>query len=374
MNKKKRILLVSSAFSPEISPRSFRATELAKEFVRQGNEVTVISKFRDNDYSDLLKKFPITLKMWNKPSYPRIPEFKKSPISYFLRALSRILAVFFEYPAIEEMFSVRKMLKHESGYELMISFAVPHPVHWGVALFRSAKNRVAETWVADCGDPYMFARLDTFRKPFYFRFPEKHFCRKCDFISIPFKEMQTQFYPEFRSKISVIPQGFNLDEIHLYEGPFDNTIPVFIFAGSIIPGKRDLGLFLDFLADQEYDFLFVIYTNQTELFDKYKTKLGKRLILRKYIERISLIYELSKADFLVNVDTIHDDCKNIEAVPSKLIDYSLADRPILNLNSAYLDTEIVLQFLNKDYSKQRVVDKSNYDITKVSAKFIELIK
>jgi glycosyltransferase involved in cell wall biosynthesis len=373
MIDRRNILLVSNGFYPEISPRSFRATELAKEFFRRGHKVTVISKHRDHDYSDFLHEFPITFKMWGKTGFPIIPDFKKRPFSFLCRTISRLLLLLFEYPGIEEMFQVKKMLKHERGYDLMISFAVPYPVHWGVAWERSEKRHIAKTWVADCGDPYMFARLDTFKKPFYFKFLEVNFCKRCNYISIPFKEMQVQFYPQFISKIKVIPQGVDFKEIKLYEGQINNEKPVFIFAGSIIPRKRDLTLLLDFLASLSVDFLFIVYTNQTEWFDKYRIALGEKLEIRRYIERLSLFYEMSKADFLVNVDTIHDNHSNTEAVPSKLIDYALSNRPIMNISSAYLDKEMVIEFLNKDYSRQRVVEKSNYDISKVSAKFLELL-
>jgi hypothetical protein len=271
------------------------------------------------------------------------------------------------------MFQVNKMLKHESGYDLLISFAVPYPVHWGVALARSDKYPIAKKWVADCGDPYMFARLDTFRKPFYFKYLEVYFCRKCEIISIPFKEMQVQFYPEFVPKITVIHQGFDFKEIRLYEGQRNYKKPVFMFAGSIIPGKRDLTLFLDFLTSLSIDFLFIVYTNQKGWFSKYKLSLGEKLELHEYIERLSLLFEMSKVDFLINVDTILDNHLNTEAIPSKLIDYALTDRPILNIRSAYLDKDLVLEFINKDYSRQRIIEKSNYDIRKVTKKFLELI-
>ncbi len=44
MSHKLRLLLVSNAFYPEISPRSYRATELAREFCRQGHDVVVVTK------------------------------------------------------------------------------------------------------------------------------------------------------------------------------------------------------------------------------------------------------------------------------------------------------------------------------------------
>lgn len=374
MTQKKNIILVSSAFYPELSPRSFRATELTKEFYRQGHQVTVLTKNRDVDYTGFLKEYPFTLKMWCKPVLPQIPDNKKGPFSSLARIISRILAVLFEYPAIEEMFLVSKMLKGEKEYDLMISFAVPFPVHWGVARIKTRIYSVAKTWIADCGDPYMFARLDRFKKPFYFKFQEIRFCRRCSFITIPFNNMKNQFYPEFSSKIKVIPQGFHMADIVLHQGPPANERPVFVFAGSIIPGKRDLALFLDFLGSISMDFLFIIYTNQRDWFTKYKNVLGEKLLINDYIERLSLIYEMSKVDFLVNVDTIHDDQSNVEAVPSKLIDYALSNRPILNIHSANLDKELVLGFLEKNYSRQRVVEKSQFDIRNVTAKFLALIK
>ncbi len=373
MNRKKKILIISNGFYPEISPRSFRATELAKEFCRQGHTVSVITKFRDHDYSGFLKDFHFTIKMWNI-TFPVVPDLKVKPFSVVTKALSRIMMVLFEYPAIEDMFRVKKLLKNETGYDMMISLAVPFPVHWGVAWARSAKNNIAGTWIADCGDPYMFARLDRFRKPFYFKYFEKFFCRKCNFITIPFREMQSQFYPEFLSKIKVIPQGFNFDEIRLYNGPWDSQKPVFVFAGSVIPGKRDLSLFLEFLSGCTMDFHFIVYTNKMDWFSKFKTLLGDKLEVRGYIERLALLYEMSKADFLVNVDTVFDSLSNTEAVPSKLIDYALTGRPILNISSAYLNEELVIEFLNRNYQGRRVIEKSRYDIRQVSAEFLEFIK
>ena len=62
---------------------------------------------------------------------------------------------------------------------------------------------------------------------------------------------------------------------------------------------------------------------------------------------------MSKADFVVNVDTVYDNNTHVEAVPSKLIDYAVANRPILNINSSYIDKKMVLEFMNKDYSRQK---------------------
>ena len=367
MNKK-RILLVSSAFYPEISPRSFRATELAKEFCRQGHEVTVITRKRDFDYSSFLDEFPVELKMWHDPSLFNLPNSKIKIVKLFSKILTRII----EFPNILFMNKVKKMLEKEQGYDLMISFAVPHPVHWGVAKVHPVKKQISKVWVADCGDPYMLSRFDSFPKPFYFKRYEMDFCEKCDHITVPFIDLRKQFYPQFSDKIVEIPQGFNFDEIKISDTKHDNKAPVFIYAGSVIPGIRDLDNLLDFLKTYDKEFLFIVYTNQFGYYKKYKEILGEKLQIKGFIDRLSLIYEMSKADFLVNVDTVHDNKDNTEAIPSKLIDYALSGRPILNINSADLDKDNLIRFLNKDYSGRRMINKNNYDIKKVAKSFLDL--
>ncbi|WP_430934257.1 hypothetical protein [Saccharicrinis sp. 156] len=373
MIERKKILLVSSSFYPEISPRSFRATELAKEYSKRGHEVTVITKSREFDYVDFLKNHPVNLKMWKNSMFLNVPLTGIKALDIIMRGLYRILSIVFEFPAITELYKVKSFLKKENGYDLLISFAVPHPVHWGTAKVQTPKHRIAKKWVADCGDPYMFSRFDSFRKPFYFKSYEMDWCTKCDFVSIPFIDLKTQFYPQFESKMVEIPQGFDFGEIKLSKNRNDHGKPVFLFAGSVIPGIRDLNQLMEFLKKYDQDFLFIIYTNQNAYYQEYKRMLGERIEVRPYIDRLTLIFEMSKVDFLVNVDTIHDNEENIKAIPSKLIDYALSERPILNLNSASLDEDKVSAFLNKDYTDQRVIDKAKYDIRLVADKFLSLV-
>ena len=276
-----------------------------------------------------------------------------------------------EWPDIELMFRVPKVLMREEGYDLLISIAVPFPIHWGVAKAWQDNNKIAKGWVADCGDAYMLARLDTFRKPFYFKYFEKSFCRKCNLISVPFDELRNQFYKEFCSKIITIPQGFDLREIKRFNAPIKNEKTTFMFAGSIIPRIRDLRLFLNFLTNWQDDFLFIIYSKQREWFEEYKDILKDRIDVRDYIDHSTLIYEMSKVDFLVNVDTMYDSESNVEAIPSKLIDYAMADRPILNFTSGNLDADKVKAFLSGDYSRARIIDLSRYDINLVAKQFIQ---
>lgn len=362
----RRILLVSNAFYPEISPRSYRATELTKEFCRQGHLVTVVSKFRDHNYSEFLAEWPIHFKMWRKPRFPKIPESKGRVMSFVSRLISRTLLVLFEYPGIEDMFGVRKDLRIEDGYDLLISFAVPYPVHWGVAWSRNKDHKIAEVWVADCGDPYMGDVLDTFRKPFYFGYVEKWFCRKTDYISIPIESAKSGYYEEFHKKIRIIPQGFNFARIK--SKPVINENPTFAYAGSFIIGVRDPRQLMQYLLSLDMPFRFFVFTNKPELLSEFKDKLKGKLFVSDYIPREELMNVLNSMDFLINFDN-----NTTLNSPSKLIDYAITGRPVLNIEKVF-NCAHLLEFLKGNYqNKMQLPDLEAYHIDKISNHFLNLL-
>ena len=368
MDMERKILLVSSAFYPEISPRSYRVTELAKEFSRQGHKVTLITKLRNHDYSLFLNAFPITLKMLNRPLFRSIPEINRMPFSFIGRGLRRIMYLLFEYPGIEEMFQVKKILESESGYDLMISFAVPYPVHWGVAWARAKEHQIARTWVADCGDPYMGDVLDTFRKPFYFGYLEKWFCRKADYISIPIESAKAGYFPQFHDKIRIIPQGFDFNLNKRVSDHPINDFPTFAYSGSFLPGARDPGPLMRYLENSELPFRFHVYTNKPDLLSVYKMKLKGKIIISSYIPRDELIKVLTKMDFLINFDN-----NTTLNSPSKLIDYAIVNRPILNIKHKFNDEDL-LEFLKGNYSKRLILpDIKHYHIQNISEQFLNLL-
>ncbi len=365
----KKILLVTNAFYPEISPRSYRATELAREFYRQGHEVVVITRFRNHDYRDFLLETPVQIKMWKWGRLPEVVIPKRNPWAFISRVFKRVLMILFEYPAIEDMFHVRKMLRREKGYDLMISFAVPYPVHWGVAWAMNRRKKNATKWVADCGDPYMGDVLDSFRKPFYFACLEKWFCKKADFITIPVQSAIDAYYPEFHWKIRIIPQGFDFNLSTQRQVKHDREVPEFAYAGRFLQGIRDPEPLLAFLSKIEMPFRFHVYTDQPEYLRNYLDLLKEKLIVSGFIPREQLIKELSRMDFLINFDN-----NTTLNVPSKLIDYSITGRPVLNIKKEF-SAESVTNFLKGNYSnRMQLPDPMCYHIRIVSEQFLVLLK
>ena len=94
------------------------------------------------------------------------------------------------------------------------------------------------------------------------------------------------------------------------------------------------------------------------------------MIIKDYIPREELLYNLSQMDFLVNLQ----NNTNVQ-VPSKLIDYCLARRPILDISSVFskMEKENVDAFLGGNYIKRHeMIDIEQYNIKNVGNAFLKL--
>ncbi len=365
---KKKILIVSRSFFPQNSPRSFRTTELAKEFARQGHKVTVLTPKNQEIHPAFEKEHRLTIKDLGQPKW-KSPDFGSKGVRYFLtRAAVRFLQLGFEYPDIELMFLVNKALKKESGYDLLISIAVPYPIHWGVAKARTKKHPIAKTWVADCGDPYMLATSDTFKKLFYFKYFEKTAFKKANFIAVPIEEAKDAYYPEFRSKIKIIPQGFEFPEIQT-KTLVKNNVVTFAYSGAISPYQHYAIPFLKFLNDLDKPFVFKIFTKEKAFYKKHLTlETLKKCIICDYIPREDLLKEYFNMDFLLYFPYLQPQQK-----PLKLIDYQFSGKPILAFKNDEFSKGAFKEFLGKNFNKgipKENIDK--YRIENVCSQFLAL--
>ncbi|WP_159800585.1 glycosyltransferase [Flavobacterium sp. MK4S-17] len=363
----KKVLIVAKSFFPMLSPRAFRATELVKELARQGHDVTVYIPKEDSVHLEFEKEHNIVIKDLGKNKFPEITFSGGGVSGTIKRGLKRALGLLLEYPDVQLVGRVSKALKNESGYDLLISIAVPYPIHWGVAASIGKSHKPAKVWVADCGDPYMGDISDSFKKLFYFKYVEKWFFKKTDYISIPIESAKKGYYPEFHKKMVIIPQGFNFDEVD--KGSYTpNPVPTFIYAGGFIPGFRDPVPFLKELVTIDKPFKFIIYTKNNTLIKPFISQLGDKLEVRPYINRNELLKILSQADFLVNFNNA-----DVIQSPSKLIDYKLSGRPILNVEYSSVDRKVIDEFFDANYSNAHKIDNiDDYNIKNVAKKFLEL--
>jgi hypothetical protein len=354
------------------SPRSFRATELVKEFARRGHHITLLTKKVSPAHHTFEKEYGITIKDLGPSHLPDIKLSGSNSVSRLARkALRRGLLQLFEYPDIELMFKVKRALKNESGYNLLISIAVPYPIHWGVAWAWRDKNPIADTWVADCGDPYCGLENDTFNKFFYFKHIEKWFSRKADYITIPFEGALSAYFPEFYSKIKIIPQGLSFPEKRDAKYPPENEKITFAYFGNIQSYLHYAIPFLKRLNTVDRDFRFIVYTRDRLLFEQVLNKEAlKKCDIRDYVERDVLLKELSDINFLIHFPYLKSSQKSL-----KLVDYAYLDKPVLSYQNDGESNQILNAFMNCNFENQTVLeDYTKFKIENVTAQFLELIQ
>lgn len=363
----KKILICSVSYFPKISPRSFRATELSKELARQGHSVTVLTNKRDYNYESFEKEHNIRVEDF---VFSKWHEMKNQNL--IIKVVRVLLQSLFIYPDIRLTVLLKKALKTHSHYDLLISIAVPYPVHWGVALAQKNNPNLCSTWVADCGDPFLGNKEQRIKYPFYFRFVENWFCKKPNYITIPIIEAKKAYPSICQDKIRIIPQGFKFEKQENIESisQCEKTIN-FAYAGALSSSFRNPSEFLEYLCSKkEINFKFIIYTNSKSLIDPFIKRLGNKIDVRDYIPREELINELKKMDFVVNIEN-----KNSVQSPSKLIDYAICGKPILSIKPFHLNKKIVNEFLARNYSNKYIIENiEQYNIENVVTQFLSLIK
>ncbi len=127
-------------------------------------------------------------------------------------------------------------------------------------------------------------------------------------------------------------------------------------------------MLMHYLINLDTSFKFLIFTNKPEILDEYKDSLKEKLVISNYIPRDKLMKILSGMDFLINFDN-----NTTLNSPSKLIDYAIANRPVLNISRKF-NSEDLLAFLKRDYRKKMSLpDVNQYHIRNISKLFLDLL-
>lgn len=360
-----KILIISRIIFPKQSPRAFRTTELATELARRGHDVTVYAVQSNFDYTEFTKKSGIKVKTI-KMTWSTLNSVDYVRYNLLDKILKHALGYPLEFPDIEFCWKVPQILKKEKNVDLLITIAYPHPIHWGAAIAKKClKSQFPQKWISDCGDPYMGSAIG--RHPFYFKYIENFWGRETDYVTIPIEEARKGYSTKIQDKIRIVPQGFDFSKTPICTSYKKNNIPAFAYAGTTYKGVRDPSIFLEYLTTLKQDFRLHIYGGDA-IFNKFRDRLGNKMIIHGKLDRKKLIYELSTMDFLINLTN-----PNSIQSPSKLIDYSLSKRPVLDISLKFEEVSAFNEFIKGDYSKQhQPIDLEIYDIRNVVDKFLSL--
>jgi hypothetical protein len=234
---------------------------------------------------------------------------------------------------------------------------------------RKVDHCIADVWVADCGDPYYGLENDSFNALFYFSYIEKWFSRKADYITIPFEGARSAYFPEFHSKIKIIPQGLFFPEKESPIKKVKNKEITFAYFGNIQSYLHYAVPFLEKLNALDKDFRFIVYTRDRQLYERIlNTETLRMCEIRGYVDRQVLLGQLNGVDFLVHFPYRKGTQKSL-----KLIDYAYLGKPVLSYSNDERSDRILNEFMSYNFKNQMPLeDYSKYRIENVSARFLEL--
>lgn len=359
-----KILIISNHTYPAQGPRAFRTAELSEQLVKMGHEVVLYTVLGKYDYSQYEKETGIKMRDIN-------PKFATGANDGFMRynIFDRFMFHFFHrllfWPYCEFHYSVSRIIKENPNMDMLITIAYPHSIHSGAALAKKRYPAIfPRTWICDCGDPFMLNPY--LNVPKYMKRYEDMWCSLCDYISVPTKESYKGYYEQYWDKIRVIPQGFDFSKTPIAEYK-KNDVPTFLFMGSVYPGVRDPHSFMNYLLKFNRPYKFIIMT-RSPLEEKYEIESNGKIVYITGKGRKDVVWECSKADFLINIVN-----PSTVQTPSKLIDYGIAGRPILDIDNDFCSDITFLEFYDGDYSgKRKMQNLDAYRIENVACLFVEL--
>lgn len=365
-----KIHILTGHFYPQLHPRAFRASELAIELAKRGHKVVVtnLTAVEGADYEEYSKRtgvqvnnlglYTISNKKAKMVSNSKWHHFKETCVEYFLSG-----------DLYRKSRTIAKRISISEGTDAVIALSTPFMDVLAISKYIENYGKKFVT-IADSGDPFYYSKQ--YKKAPWFYYVEKRAYRSYDYLTIPTENAIPSYAPLIdNSKIKIIPQGFRMDNLKLYNGAFDGPIRM-AYAGVFYWDIRNPEFLFSYLNKVQKEFeLYLFMRNKDalvkELLNKYPNV--KKRVYVSSLPHDELIYELSRMHFLINIENISNT-----QMPSKLIDYGMAGRPILSCNSDSFSKDVFDGFMEGDYSGAYHVDVQKYNIVTIVDQFEQLIK
>ena len=369
------VVIISSFFYPVIQPRSFRATELAKEFARKGNRVSIITMntVEGFDYEKYEHEYGISINHLNifKGDGTAAAAGNNQSVSYLRKKILSLVRYLFCGYMIKYAYQIHKALLQQEcmrDADMVIALSTPFCIHWGLAKYIKSKGKHFVS-IADSGDPFYYSKQ--WNLAIWFKYIEKNVYKKMDFLTIPTANAIPLYSPLIpEKKIKIIPQGFNMRNLNLYKGDLGDRLKM-AYAGVFYWDIRNPEFLFKYLDKCKKDYELHLYMRYhdaklEEVLNSYPN-LKSRIIINYNVPHDDLIYELSKMHFLVNIENLSNT-----QMPSKLIDYGMTGGPILSCNELNYSESVLDEFMNGDYSGKYIVNIDDYNIEKIVDHFVDL--
>jgi hypothetical protein len=374
-----RIIVVGYYNILESVPRANRVRELAREFVLRGYEVIVLcatgASLKREQNPDGFQV--LTYGGGGVASGSGMKDHEQSRMTRFIPRWARSFVKKVAVYLVGELESrhiraIAQALLKIGRTDMLISVGLPFAVHRGTERALNTGLRSAIS-IADCGDPY-YDNPNRRLAP-YHRWIERRTLSRFDAVTIPTEIARTSYEKAGvdPSRIRIIPQGFAMD-VAMGEPVTRQPHAVVrcAYAGNLYPKIRNPKKILDHLMRQmvplEFHFYLDMSNNENRAcLEPYLSCSTKKLVVHEPLSREECLRDLRQYDFLVNFRN-----RSENQLPSKLIDYAMVGRPILDISCANPDLAVLDSFLNGDYSTAFQIDLARHDIRRVADQFLSL--
>lgn len=266
-----------------------------------------------------------------------------------------------------------RLIKEEGPFDVMISVSHPFSSHL-VAKRAKAKNPEIR-WIADNGDPFSFLKesqpnnFDLYKNLNFTKEEEVFQCS--DYASVTTNETKKVYknlFSNIENKIKVIPPLIDEELLNYIKRNGikhrENTkLLNLVFTGTLYSKIRNPVFLLDLLEEvnriipNKIAMNFYGLTNDFDIRDL--KPYNYPIIFHGEVEKSQIIRQQISADVLVNIgNSTHYQ------LPSKIVDYALTGKPILNISSLKNDSSS--NFLNSYPNSKTVCLTDILDEKKVS--------
>lgn len=362
-----KLLIVSYVYAPDCSPRAYRWTALAEFWAGKGHHVDIVSAWKQGD-ARVERRGGVTIHRVGGGLVERLrgglgqashrgidaPAASNRPSSTLRRAIKGLYAAtlkqlfwpdyaFHWYPAASAR---ARTLCRARAYDAVISVSHPFTPHLvGLAL----KRRMPRLrWLVDIGDPFsLLAEIPLNNTALYHRLSrraEAAVLHDSDAVAVTVESCRSDLIAAFAvdpGKIAVIPPLLSLPA-----AAADATAPLLasggthlVFIGTLYRALRDpsplLALFraLHRRRGDLHLHFFGALNDCAPCFAGLDGAAARNVHRHGVVPRETIAAAMRDAGILVNIGnaTAHQ-------LPSKLVEYAAAARPILNLATAAGDT------------------------------------
>lgn len=356
-----RILIITHSYAPELTPRAFRWTAIAKSMAVSGHKVDVVCARPPgspaHEFVAGVEVHRVRDPLIRRPAIHSVGQTRRAPLWYrFARWMygytwRRLYwpdsACGWYFPAVR----LASTLLTNNKYDWFISVSHPFTGHL-VGLTLKRRNPKLR-WLVDIGDPFCLMDDPSPNNAVLYRKlnlrVDQAVLREADVVSVTTsgtRDAYVKIFPETATKTYIVPPMLSLPATISSESfRRDRGSLRLVYVGTLYRTLRSpaplLKLFerlVNMLPNAHLELHFLGNVHDcAELFNPYKHLVGTSIFVHGVVSRERAQEHMDAAHVLINLGN-----RSSTQLPSKVIEYVAMGKPILNLVTVKNDSSAAI--------------------------------